>query len=207
MVVNDVVIEISQVFFAHRAEQTESQLAFGLRLPREETLHSGVVAAAHLDVGTHDGEVEMAFLAETGRGGGVGEGGHIGGADAVFISLPHIVTAGRLVAHLRKIVVLHRGRQVEINRKCVTFFMTEFHGHHRVAPNMQGSESVATVFGGPGHEVAKARHNAGFAVGIAARVHHGEKVGIVIEFEIDGSVAHRLSFSSTTRTRPFATGA
>lgn len=73
MVVNNVVIEISQVFFAHRAEQTESQLAFGIRFSREETLHGGVVAAAHLDVGTRGGEVrwrslqKRAVAAESGK--------------------------------------------------------------------------------------------------------------------------------------------
>ena len=98
MVGEDIVVEVADVLVAQGVKQGND---IALTEFAEKAVKVGIVAAALLDQRTDQSKIITGFLAEAAGISLIGEGGHVGVADAVFASLAAFVVGSSLRTDVR----------------------------------------------------------------------------------------------------------
>ena len=181
MVSKDIVVEIADILVAQGMQKGDD---IALAEVAEKTVKVGIVATALLYKGTHQGKIVTVFLAETAGIGLIGEGGHIGVPDAVFVRLATFVVCCSLRTDVGQVVVPGWRYEIEVSGIFFAGLMVKGNGHI-LAAGSDFLETVATVLAGPYHHIAVSGEDGATACGIAGLLYRRIELAIVVDFEVD----------------------
>ena len=185
---------IAQVFLRNALQQVETAY---LRLLGTQTGHKvgddGMIATrSHQDAGS-------SVLVQTIQTGKltcllVGhESGGIGIADRVFVCQTAVVLGALLGRYFGQVGAFSRRHDVQIDGKRGTRLFIELHLQLTVLAEREFGKACLSAFRCPHQHIALAGSQRGLAFGIGLLAGYGIKFGIVIEFELDNGIGHRLA--------------